>query len=92
MRLRGLVREWCTHLKLLLVGSFAQLTKEFKLYYLRNVCLRLSMVMLLEVKQGEEETLFDLSLHSPTKSEVNGMSGGRFGRIENPKRDYSIVA
>ncbi|THU67036.1 hypothetical protein C4D60_Mb05t20430 [Musa balbisiana] len=35
------------------------LTKEFKLYFIKNICLKPSMIMLLGVRQEEEETLFN---------------------------------
>lgn len=57
MILRVLVREWYTLLKPLSVGSFTQLVKEFKLYFFSNVRPRSSIMMLLGLKQGEEEVL-----------------------------------
>lgn len=54
-----LAREWYTRLKPLSVDPFTQLAKEFELYFLKNVCSKLSVIMLLRLRKGEEETLFD---------------------------------
>lgn len=48
--LRGPTREWYTYLKLLSIGSFGQLINEFKLYFLRNIRPRSSVVMLFKLK------------------------------------------
>lgn len=56
--LRGPAKEWYTCLKLLSISSFAQLTKKFKLHFLRNVHSRSLVVILLKLKQ-HDETLSD---------------------------------
>lgn len=57
--LRSPAQECYTCLKVLSVNSFASLAKEFELYFLENVDPRPSTIMLLKLKQGEEEILFN---------------------------------
>lgn len=55
--LRGSTIKWYAYLKPLSISSFAQLEKEFKLYFLRNVRPRPATMMLLGLRQGKEEIL-----------------------------------
>lgn len=55
--LRGLAWEWYSRLKPLSISSFAQLAKEFELYFLANVCPKLSMMVLLRPRQMEDEPI-----------------------------------
>lgn len=68
---RGSVRELYAHPKILSINSFTQLTKEFKLHFLNNVHLRPIMTMLLRLKQGEEEIVWNF-VHRFT-NEIRGI-------------------
>lgn len=59
--LRGPTRGWYAYQKLLSFNSFIQLTKEFELYFLENVHLKSSTMMLLRLRQGEEKTFLDFN-------------------------------